>query len=335
MAFTTLWAIALMAPLVALLLILNSTGAWQPVFSLDQVVEPLITAYFLAGFLEELLKYNAIRGVLWKDLVADPRALLVYACGAANGFALIENLLYVFGSGTVTGILRAFLSVPAHTAWGMISGSMLAERKFLGVKNDWYTIVPLPCVLHGTYNFALFSVALLPPGSPAAYAGLLTAVSPLVTLFSLGYVYWQSRKFKDVPFVEVRSLQRAGLLPQATVSSCIGDCVACTPCGSSLNATQGRSMRAQSMARLETDFRTAQAPQASDPETGAPGSSTDYRGAHHPGGPPNNDRIMFVTVPDNFQPGHRLKVVGPLDQREYLIELPPNTRPGTQVLVPY
>lgn len=347
LTFTTLWAIGLMLPLVLLHLMLSAFGAWRPLYDVHDVMQPLLTAYVQAGLLEELLKFNAIRAVLWKDLVADPRALLVYACGAANGFALIENLLYVLNSGPVTGVLRAFLSVPAHTAWGMMSGTALAERKFLGTRNAWYTIVPLPVVAHGTYNFALFAIDLIPPEAPTYATPLLFLVAPLVTIASLVYVYRHATKFADVPLVEVRPLQKAGLLPRATLGSCGQDCLVCLPC---FEADEDRNMSAETMVQIQRQFRAPQSParrvvgQHLDASDAAPGHdsarSTGARAATPPsaraaqqGG---TGRLLLVTVPADYVPGHRLKVVSPHDGREYFVDVPSGSMaPGSQLVVQY
>lgn len=347
LALTTCWAIALMAPLVLVVqaIIIAGGSAFARV---NPWLSIFLVSYVQAGLLEEALKFNAIRAILWKDVVADPRALLVYSCGAANGFALVENLLYVLSSGLVTGVVRAFLSVPAHTAWGMISGSLLAERKFLGKSHPWPLIVLRPAVLHGTYNFSLFAIDLLAADTPLWAYILLVAIAPIVTLGSLVYVYRLSRKLDAVPFVEVRALQKAGLLPRATLCSCLDDCVACLPfCGRRLEArmasTSGRNQQAASLQQLELEYRLSQAAR-DQPATGAPASaggapaprsSRAIRTGQSTSDEPAADaRFMLVSVPAGVAAGAMLEVVSPFSaQQRFAVRVPPQASPGWQMVV--
>lgn len=131
------------------------------------------TSYFLAGTLEEVVKYLAIRRIVYHSTVADPRALWVYGACAGAGFATVENVLYVLGGGVSTALLRAVLAVPLHCCTGIMMGLSLSQMRFGQFENRVPTttiahflrellysppMVLLPCIIvHGTYDFALFT----------------------------------------------------------------------------------------------------------------------------------------------------------------------------------
>lgn len=230
----------------------------------------------------------------------------------------------------MTGILRAFLSVPAHTAWGMISGIALAERKFLGVERKWYTIVPLPMFLHGSYNFALFSAALICDNDLAVLSTILSIVAFALTILSIGIVYYRSRKFRDFPLVEVRQLQRVKLLPRATCGTCARDCQLCWPCCAEKEKRLGRGMSVSGFQALERRYRRKVERSATDATHAGPAE-----GAGAPAADTIGPRMMNIIVPDDYVPGTRLSVVGPLDNKTYLVSVPPNVVPGDRLIVPY
>lgn len=339
LALTTGWAVALIVPLLLVVQLVVALGTASGAFGrVHPWLGAFLSAYVQAGLLEEALKLNAVRAVLWKDVVADPRALLVYACGAANGFALVENLLYVLSSGLLTGILRAFLSVPAHTAWGMISGCLLAERKFLGKRHPWPLIVLRPAFLHGTYNFSLFAAELLPTGTPLWAYALLIAISPLVTIGSLAYVHVLAKRFEQVPLVEVRALQKAGLLPRVTLCSCAEDCAACLPCVSRSCEEKhlsraGRNTQAASLQQLELQYRAQRSAREAAAAGGAP-AGAQLPAAAEPAQPADGARYMLLTVPDGVGPGGVVEVVSPLSaQLRFAVRVPPHASAGWQMVV--
>ncbi len=89
----------------------------------------------------------------------EPMDGIVYGAAAALGFATIENVFYVLDGGLGTAIVRAILSVPSHTFWGVILGYSVAQVKFRH-KSKW--LIPLALLitstLHGLFNFFLMSI---------------------------------------------------------------------------------------------------------------------------------------------------------------------------------
>ena len=74
------------------------------------------------------------------------------------GFATLENILYVMQNGFATGIVRLFLSVPAHATFGVLMGYHVGLAKFDAAKRTQNMLLALfwPILFHGTFDFFLF-----------------------------------------------------------------------------------------------------------------------------------------------------------------------------------
>ena len=93
-----------------------------------------------------------------------PYDAIVYAVFASLGFALVENVLYVFGNGLGVGILRAFLTVPSHACDAVIMGYYLGRAKQAEYNNnqkysnkDLALSLIVPIFMHTLYDYFLFS----------------------------------------------------------------------------------------------------------------------------------------------------------------------------------
>lgn len=90
---------------------------------------------------------------------------IVYAVYVSLGFACLENILYVFMNNSIAvGISRGILAVPGHACDAVFMGYYLALAKVyasLGKKNlenkNLLLSVIVPTILHGIYDFCLFS----------------------------------------------------------------------------------------------------------------------------------------------------------------------------------
>ena len=58
----------------------------------------------------KLLKYFAIRRLLFKEYIVDPRALLVYGTVSGLTFGVLENITYALVGGIGTAIARSCCS---------------------------------------------------------------------------------------------------------------------------------------------------------------------------------------------------------------------------------
>lgn len=117
-------------------------------------------AFAVAGFTEELFKYAALYLLIWKSPeFNDKFDGIVYAVFVSLGFAAVENVMYVLGSGFSTGIGRAVTAVPAHAIFGITMGFYFGMARFYPKERHQLKRKALlfPILLHGIYNFILFT----------------------------------------------------------------------------------------------------------------------------------------------------------------------------------
>jgi RsiW-degrading membrane proteinase PrsW (M82 family) len=119
-------------------------------------------AFFVAAGVEEACKISVIYWMVWWLPDFDERMDgIVYASRAGLGFALVENVMYLFGEQTLGGqletwIMRAVLAVPGHAMWTGMAGAMAARRRFdrkgLGLVGGYLLAV----AFHGAYDLTAF-----------------------------------------------------------------------------------------------------------------------------------------------------------------------------------
>lgn len=116
-------------------------------------------AFFQAGFPEELSKLIILYWIVWKHKDFDQHFDgIIYAVFVSMGFALVENLIYVYKGGLSVALMRAVLAVPGHGFFGVAMGYYFSLAKFHhGPKKIEFIIKCLlvPAILHGLYDFAL------------------------------------------------------------------------------------------------------------------------------------------------------------------------------------
>jgi len=147
----------------------------------------LVTTFLSVAIVEETMKYLAVRAKAYNSSnfneVMDG---IVYGVAAGLGFATVENILYVLGFGTIsTALIRAFMSVPSHAAYGGIMGFYLGMAKPFRLTSKQHerklilTGLAVAIILHGLYDTIAFTLEGL-----AGLAGLLvmTAISWIVLL---------------------------------------------------------------------------------------------------------------------------------------------------------
>mgnify|MGYP001208097962 CR=1 FL=1 len=100
---------------------------------------------------------------------------IVYAVFVSLGFALLENILYVFKFGMATALMRAVTAVPGHAFFGVFMGWFFSLYKISKVKSlyekrwgktvksviaagraDYFLVMSFlaPVFLHGLYDFS-------------------------------------------------------------------------------------------------------------------------------------------------------------------------------------
>ena len=122
----------------------------------------LYKAFVVAAVIEESAKAVALYVGVWKHPAFDERLDgIVYGTRAGLGFALVENIGYLFGAESVSGflgifIMRAILAVPGHAIWGGFMGYWAARRRFDGTGPGLWGGLVIAVGLHGAYDAALF-----------------------------------------------------------------------------------------------------------------------------------------------------------------------------------
>ncbi|MCU0461218.1 MAG: PrsW family glutamic-type intramembrane protease [Bacteroidales bacterium] len=142
----------------------------------EGIKEAAYTAFIVAGFTEEAIKFLALWLFFWRNRNFNEKFdAIVYAVYIALGFAAVENIIYVFQGGFGVGLARALTAVPAHALFGIMMGYNFGLARF----NEKFRIInliaafTLPIVAHGAYDFLLIG------NSPV----LLIAFIPLLILY--------------------------------------------------------------------------------------------------------------------------------------------------------
>jgi RsiW-degrading membrane proteinase PrsW (M82 family) len=129
---------------------------------------PFVWQFVYVALIEEGLKFC----VVWFAAYRSPHFNevmdgIVYGVAASLGFATVENILYVFSGGVGAAIIRAFLSVPSHAAYGGIIGYYLGLAKLSRRQtpnNEEKLMVKgllIAVALHGAFDASLENLGLL------------------------------------------------------------------------------------------------------------------------------------------------------------------------------
>lgn len=121
----------------------------------------IVKAFIIVGFVEEFSKYLMVvlgpyKSIYFNEVMDG----IVYTVAVSLGFATLENIFYVLKGGFSVGIMRAFLSVPAHAFFSALMGFYIGRAKFArneGQKNFLLIFsVFLASFFHGLYDYILF-----------------------------------------------------------------------------------------------------------------------------------------------------------------------------------
>lgn len=118
-----------------------------------------ISAFCIVAISEEGSKYIMLRYYAYPRKAFDePFDGIIYSVMVSMGFATYENIYYVLSDGFTTGIVRMFLSVPAHAAFGVLMGYHIGLAKFDPSRSAIHMIkgLALAIFFHGAFDFFLF-----------------------------------------------------------------------------------------------------------------------------------------------------------------------------------
>lgn len=133
----------------------------ENIVSLNYYLFSFITTFFRIALPEEGFKWLIFIALIWKNKNFNEKYDgIIYAVFISMGFALKENLGYVFTSysGLSVAISRSYTAVPAHAAFGIAMGYYYTLAKYNASKRKKYLLLSLlvPVIFHGTYDFILF-----------------------------------------------------------------------------------------------------------------------------------------------------------------------------------
>lgn len=137
-------------------------GNW---FSEASVAYRVLLYFIVVGLSEEGFKYLVLKIGTWRSQEFNCKFDgVVYAVAVSLGFAVWENIKYVFTYGLTTALIRAVTAVPGHACFGVIMGAWygLAKRK---QQQGWdsasrlsrFLAVLLPTLVHGAYDYVATS----------------------------------------------------------------------------------------------------------------------------------------------------------------------------------
>ena len=129
------------------------------------LIELLIHVFLGIALIEEFSKWIFVYGIGFNNKEFDQvYDMIVYAVFVSLGFACFENIFYVLDNGVGTAIVRGLLAVPGHACDGVFMGYYLAMAKLCSIhgndslrKRNLFLSVFVPMLLHGFYDYCLFS----------------------------------------------------------------------------------------------------------------------------------------------------------------------------------
>jgi len=151
--------LGILSTIPAILIQLFLKGALHVSMGSTSVLYYFLYAFGAVGFSEELCKYFMLRYYAYPHKAFDePLDGIIYGVLISMGFATLENINYVMTYGFGTGIIRMFLSVPAHACFGVIMGYYMGLAKFdrAGASRLMYKGLILAILFHGGFDFFLF-----------------------------------------------------------------------------------------------------------------------------------------------------------------------------------
>jgi protease PrsW len=132
-------------------------------FGVPKNLLPFFKAFFVAALVEEGLKYFLLRKfVFFKPHFDEMMDGMVYAIMAGMGFACLENVLFVLGSGLTVAVMRAFTSIPMHACASAFMGYYLGRARLEKSPRTAVRLASLgfllAFLLHGLYDAFLFGI---------------------------------------------------------------------------------------------------------------------------------------------------------------------------------
>ncbi|MBI4976695.1 MAG: PrsW family intramembrane metalloprotease [Spirochaetes bacterium] len=137
----------------------------MPPFTAGGLTGAALQSFIVIAPAEEALKLAAVLLFIWKHpAFNEENDGIVYTVAASIGFAMFENVFYVFQHGIGTGMMRAMTSIPMHVFTGILMGYFIGLAKFdtdTGGSGKIFTGFVIACIIHAVYDtFALSGTSL-------------------------------------------------------------------------------------------------------------------------------------------------------------------------------
>ncbi len=168
------------------------------IYSEDDIMYNLLFHFVFVAGAEEGFKLLFLRVGSWKNPAFNYRFDgVVYAVFVSLGFALLENILYVFQGGLSTALMRAVTAIPGHACFGVFMGVWYAmakqhEREGSRAAASWDMLMAflVPLLLHGLYDY------LLTVGTVGAF---IIFIVFLIGMFVLAFMMVRRLSRRDTP----------------------------------------------------------------------------------------------------------------------------------------
>ncbi len=161
----------------------------------------ILGSILVVGFVQEFLKYAAVRYTIYKSAEFDEATDgVIYATAAGLGYATVLNLQFVIASGGAalgSSVIRMVIVALAQASFAGITGYFLGRAKFEHKPWWWMTLgLTLAAVANGLFNWLRGLLVQrgisLTSASSSPWLGLLLAA--VVAILTLGMILWLIRR---------------------------------------------------------------------------------------------------------------------------------------------
>lgn len=141
----------------------------------------ILASILIAGFIQEFLKYAAVRYTVFYSAEFDERVDgIIYGAAAGLGYATMLNVQYIISNGGVDlgiGVMRVATTALAQASFAGVVGYFLGIAKFERKGPLWLPLgLTLAAVLNGVVSYVLGQVTRLGGFSFNPWYGLVVAV---------------------------------------------------------------------------------------------------------------------------------------------------------------
>lgn len=150
----------------------------------------LLRAILIVGFVQEYLKYAAVRYSVYRTPEFDERVDgILYGAAAGLGFATALNVAYIISSGGALlnmAVIRVTIVALAQASFGGVMGYFLGRAKFENRGKFWLPAgLALSATLNGLVTYLLGETSTIGMRYTPAYGLVFSAIVALVTFVLL------------------------------------------------------------------------------------------------------------------------------------------------------